>query len=291
MNSQMTTEAAVRHMQRTTSYRQLVEAAYLDLDADAARARFLASVEFAHTLVLIEQTVEQPLGSMRVLDLGAGTGMAAEAFLARGAALVLAVEPEIGDIIGLGRLDRLHDGESVVNGLAATAESMPVQDGSVDVVYCRQVLHHLYDLDGALRECARVLRPGGLFLATREHVVDDAKQLERFLAEHPVHQLAGGEHAWSLDTYRHAVVSAGLVMRSELAPWDTVINAYPDVTTDDELRRGPEVVLARRMGPMVGRLGGLPGVRELLWRRLRRAKPGRLYTFVAVKPTGPQDRT
>jgi hypothetical protein len=37
-----------------------------------------------------------------------------------------------------------------------------------------------------------------VLLATREHVVDDPAQHAEFLARHPVHQLAGGENAFSL---------------------------------------------------------------------------------------------
>ena len=43
-------------------------------------------------------------------------------------------------------------------------------------------------------------------------------------------------------------------------------------------------MLAQRGGPMLGAVGRLPGVRDVVWRRLKRAKPGRLYSFVARKP-------
>ena len=40
------------------------------------------------------------------------------------------------------------------------AEQMPFRDGSFDAVYGSSILHHL-DLDAALAEVHRVLRPGG----------------------------------------------------------------------------------------------------------------------------------
>ncbi len=123
--------------------------------------------------------------------------------------------------------------------VAAFGSELPLADASVDVVYCRQVLHHLIpDLDRALAECARVLRPGGLFVAVREHVVDDEGQLEVFLAEHPVHRLAGGEHAWSLPTYLSAIRGAGLTIVDELGPWDSIINAFPEVRRPEDLGPG-----------------------------------------------------
>lgn len=45
--------------------------------------------------------------------------------------------------------------------------TLPVPDGSVDLVLSTQVLEHVRDPDVYLRECARVLRPGGsLVLST-----------------------------------------------------------------------------------------------------------------------------
>lgn len=48
-----------------------------------------------------------------------------------------------------------------------SAESLPVPDNSFDVAYASQSLHHMDDPIAALRELARVVRPGGL-IAARE---------------------------------------------------------------------------------------------------------------------------
>jgi hypothetical protein len=95
-----------------------------------------------------------------------------------------------------------------------------------------------------------VLKQGGVFMATREHVVDDGAQLARFLRRHPVHRLAGGEHAYSLDRYLNAIRAAGLSVEAILGPWDSVINAFPIARSEDELRDLPRTV--RRLRP--GRL-------------------------------------
>jgi SAM-dependent methyltransferase len=42
-----------------------------------------------------------------------------------------------------------------------SAESLPFEDGSLDLVWCRDVLVHVADLDVVYAEFARVLRPGG----------------------------------------------------------------------------------------------------------------------------------
>jgi SAM-dependent methyltransferase len=44
------------------------------------------------------------------------------------------------------------------------AQALPYRSGSVDLVFCSGVVHHLPDPERALREAARVLRPGGALL-------------------------------------------------------------------------------------------------------------------------------
>lgn len=55
-----------------------------------------------------------------------------------------------------------------VDGRVADAETIPVPDDSVDLVVGHAVLHHIPDLDQALREVLRVLRPGGRFVFAGE---------------------------------------------------------------------------------------------------------------------------
>lgn len=46
-----------------------------------------------------------------------------------------------------------------------------VPDGSIDIVTCDAVLHHADNLVAVLRECWRVLKPGGWFIALREPTI------------------------------------------------------------------------------------------------------------------------
>jgi len=93
------------------------------------------------------------IGSLRVLDLGAGTGKLT-ALLARLGADVTAVEPDPAMLAELRRL------LPAVRALAGSAEAIPLPDGSVDAVLCGQALHW-FNLERALPEIARVLVPGG----------------------------------------------------------------------------------------------------------------------------------
>ena len=55
-----------------------------------------------------------------------------------------------------------------VDGRVADAESLPYPDDSFDLVVGHAVLHHIPDVELALREVVRVLRPGGRFVFAGE---------------------------------------------------------------------------------------------------------------------------
>jgi len=97
--------------------------------------------------------VGRDIGSLRVLDLGAGTGKLTT-LLAELGAEVTAVEPDPAMLGELGR------GLPRVRALGGSAEHIPLPDRSVDAVLCGQSLHW-FDLSSALPEIARVLVPGG----------------------------------------------------------------------------------------------------------------------------------
>ncbi|WP_316167006.1 MULTISPECIES: class I SAM-dependent methyltransferase [unclassified Bradyrhizobium] len=103
----------------------------------------------------------------QVVDLGAGTGKFTR-LLARTGADVVAVEPVDA------MRERLALSSPGVRALAGTAESMPLDDQSVDAVACAQAFHWFAN-GRALQEIHRVLRPGGrlgLVWNVREESVD-----------------------------------------------------------------------------------------------------------------------
>jgi ubiquinone/menaquinone biosynthesis C-methylase UbiE len=52
------------------------------------------------------------------------------------------------------------------------AEELPVGDRSVDLVWCRDMLVHVEQLEQAFNECFRVLRPGGRMLIYQQFATD-----------------------------------------------------------------------------------------------------------------------
>jgi len=88
-----------------------------------------------------------------VLDLAAGTGKLTRVLACR-FRRVLAVEP---DEAMRGVLEEIVP---KAEARAGTAEAIPVEDASVDAVFCSEAFHW-FDGPRALAEIARVLRPGG----------------------------------------------------------------------------------------------------------------------------------
>ncbi len=274
----MTPGDAIRLLRANPEYADLIRDSYLDENLFEAVERFWASAEFGEVQRILGG---KPNGGV-ILDLGAGNGIASAAFAHSGARLVYALEPDPDQDVGRGAIAR-HAYGLPIEILEGVGEDIPLPDESVDIVYARQVLHHTADPGEVMRECARVLKPGGAFIACREHVVDNEDQLRAFLAMHPLHQLTGGENAWSLDVYIDAIQASGMELVQVLGPWDTVINAFPAVKTPQELDTYPVYLLKRRLGWLGLLVAGVPGVRSLVWIWLKRPTPGIMYTFVARK--------
>ncbi|NDW01836.1 class I SAM-dependent methyltransferase [Salipiger sp. PrR002] len=93
-------------------------------------------------------------GGGRLLDVATGTGVVARAALKRGAS-VSAVD------INEGMLTVAREIEPHIDFQHAAAEALPFADDSFDAVTCQFALMFLQDRVAALREMARVCRPGG----------------------------------------------------------------------------------------------------------------------------------
>ena len=94
----------------------------------------------------------------RVLDLGCGAGRFVAALRDAGA------DP-VGVELADGALERARRNVPGADFRAMTDE-IPLEDSSVDLVWCSEVLEHVPDTAGLLSEVRRVLKTGGRLLAT-----------------------------------------------------------------------------------------------------------------------------
>jgi SAM-dependent methyltransferase len=172
------------------------------------------------------------LPNNRVLDLGAGNGIASYAFINSGYSVV-SIEPDGSNLTGYGAMKNFKKSHGFpFRNISGIGELLPIKQKTFSLVYCRQVLHHANDLQKMMEEISRVLVPGGIFLATREHVIDDQKSLEKFLANHPLHEYTKAEHAYTISDYLSAINKSGLNLVKLLLSWDSVINHYPTSNSD-----------------------------------------------------------
>jgi SAM-dependent methyltransferase len=120
-----------------------------------------ADVEYAEQILPL--AARELAGAARVLDLGCGEGQIARLASAGGAAPVVGVDMAAAQVC---EARRRGGGPAYVRAAAA---ALPLAPGSFDAVVTCLVLEHLDDLDGAVGEVSRVLRPGGRFVVMTNH--------------------------------------------------------------------------------------------------------------------------
>jgi SAM-dependent methyltransferase len=194
---------------------------------------------------IIPLAVAEQGGADRVLDLGCGDGQIARALASSGVSVV-GVDPTTNQI------DVAAERAGGPVFAQAGAAVLPFSDGAFDGVIACLVFEHIDDVDAAIGEVARVLRPGGRFtfmlnhplLQTPgsgwidDHMVDPPEQYWRigpYLVEaETVEQVELGVHIRflhrPLSRYLNALAAVGLVLErmDEPAPPERFLAQAPE---------------------------------------------------------------
>jgi ubiquinone/menaquinone biosynthesis C-methylase UbiE len=115
------------------------------------------------------------------LDVGCGTGRFTHPLAERFQARVIGLDPSLEML----KAARSKPSSDRVEIRRASAEQLPIEDGSADLVFMSMTLHHLADRPRAARECRRVLRAQGRLIvrnATRDCLYPQARFFRGFQA-------------------------------------------------------------------------------------------------------------
>jgi SAM-dependent methyltransferase len=175
-----------------------------------------------------------PAAGRLTVDLGCGEGRVGRELSARGHRLVgVDVAPTmVARARDTGAYDVVHEAE---------ASAVPLATGAADLVIAYMSLHDIEGLDGALREAARILQPGGRLCAAIVHPFASAHvgaederayaQERRYAEGHDDPSLGivfHGVHR-PLATYVNGLVRAGLLIElvHEPVPSADAVRAVP----------------------------------------------------------------
>ena len=123
---------------------------------------FTDGVDPEYTDQIIPIAVSELAGMNTVLDVGCGDGQIGRALSANGAAVV-GVDPTWGQISVAA-----ERGKGPLYA-CASASNLPVANASCDAVLACLVFEHIDDVDSAIAEISRVLKPGGMFAFFLNH--------------------------------------------------------------------------------------------------------------------------
>jgi ubiquinone/menaquinone biosynthesis C-methylase UbiE len=141
---------------------------------DAAYFQKLCQMPLWHRTVA--QALRPQIESMRILDVGCGTGSLLVDLALSGATSLAGVDlaPKILDVAR----EKLSAAHAKADLRSADVEDpLPWPAGSFDVATLTGTLHHFYRPHDALREVYRILRPGGRLLVVDPCFVTPIRQL------------------------------------------------------------------------------------------------------------------
>ncbi len=212
----------------------------ISLAYSATGATWLAGPTTIYRRLADELVARSPISlhDRSVLDIGAGTGAASWAALAAGARSVCAVDISAG-MLAVSVLERPI-------ATIADAARLPFRTGSFDVALAAFSFNHLAEPSAGFVEAARVVRPGGVILASAYASDDDhpvKSAVKRALSEFGW-QPAG----WHEELHEHRVPLLGNRSACAEAAAAAHLDASVEAVRIDYPELGPRQLVEWRMG-------------------------------------------
>ncbi|MGE0544932.1 MAG: class I SAM-dependent methyltransferase [Dehalococcoidia bacterium] len=183
----------------------------IEVDAFEGYARWATTYDSGqNALILLEEAHVRDLLAdiprQEILDLAAGTGRHALR-LASSGTHVTALD-QSAPMVAAGRRAAAATGAAVEFVLARVEDGLPFVDRCFDLIICALALCHMSDIAVPLRECARVVRPGGHLLITDFHPASVVRGMRtQFSTDDATYWLPNMPH--SRQDYLNAVTGAG----------------------------------------------------------------------------------
>lgn len=156
------------------------------------------------------------LSGLRILDIGCGAGILSEP-LTRLGAKVVGADPSEANIAAA----KLHAEQSdlSVEYHATTAAELAENGERFDIVLAMEVVEHVADIQLFLRQCAEMVKPGGILLVATINRTLKSYVLAIVGAEYVMRWLPHGTHRWEKfvtpDELEAALEGCGLTVIDE----------------------------------------------------------------------------
>ena len=152
-----------------------------------------------------------PVAEKKVLDVGCGGGILAEALAQRGA-MVTGID--MGDApLGVAKLHQLESGLSIDYHKSTAEDFAKDHENAFDVVTCLEMLEHVPDPSSVVSACAKMVKPGGHVFFSTINRNPKAFLFAIIGAEYILRLLPRGTHEY-----------AKFIRPSELVNWSRKVN-------------------------------------------------------------------
>jgi len=154
------------------------------------RLKFIRDAAATH----FGRTGLRPFDGLALLDIGCGGGLLAEPMARLGFAVTGADASEKNIKTAI-----THAGQTglAIDYQVTTAESLAETGAAFDLVLNMEVVEHVADLEGYMRACGRLVKPGGLMVVATLNKTLKSLALAKIGVEYVLRWLPPGTHDWN----------------------------------------------------------------------------------------------